>query len=135
MVFGEFLVYRKVISIEVAVQALNKQRMMRKPFGEIAIRNGKLEIRHVFEILNQQADHEGKYEGMRFGDIAVALGFLSEQDVRDVLAIQHESCPPIEEILIELGVVDREMVMKEYELFVRSVTKKWNGALNASFPS
>ena len=69
-------------------------------FGQICLREGKLTVEKLFEILNSS-----KLNDMRIGATAVALRHLSGKDVQAVLALQRAQRKPLGEILVELGTI------------------------------
>ncbi len=112
--FGTFLVQQGVATPENIIQALDFQQKKQKPVGKIALEYRLLEMGHMFNILNRQADTQ-----LRFCDIALALGYLTREQVDFILNIQLNIRPKIGEILLELGVLSREQLEKSLDAYKR----------------
>jgi hypothetical protein len=64
---------------------------------------GKLTVAQVFDILDRQAMERGM-----FGQIALKLGFLSKDDLQELLELQSELTPTMADALIVTGVITAE---------------------------
>jgi len=124
--FGQFLVTRGVVNEEAVINALNLQKERTLPIGKIALREKLLSVKQVFHILNEQGKNynngqQGKNYKL-FGQIAVELGYLTEQDVRKLLEIQQKSRPLLGELLVEIGALSQHELERELAEYSRYVS-------------
>lgn len=98
------LIRSGAISAEQYIEALERQQAETSPLGQVAIEEGVLSPRDVFEILHTQR----LYQDRRFGDLAVQLGKLKRPDVALLLLEQLEQRRPILQHLVELGALSSE---------------------------
>ncbi len=103
--FGTFLVKLGMVTPEHIIQALDSQQEKQTPVGKIALEHRLLEMNHTFNILNRQADTH-----LKFCDIALALGYLTREQVDFILSIQMSQRPKIGEILVEMGVLSQQQL-------------------------
>lgn len=104
MRFGLYLVRRGLVKPADLVAALEKQQRELPRLGQIAIEEGMLSVREVFQVLH----HLGPLAEERFGERAIELGLLKRQEVAELLLIQSERCRPVSEILVERGALTRD---------------------------
>ena len=98
--FGAYLVHQKLATPSLIVEALDRQRVIRRPIAAIAREQRLLDMDQLFQVLNQQVD-----SGKLFGKIAVENGFLTKKDLKRLLFIQKSEIPHLGEILIDMGVI------------------------------
>lgn len=110
MQFAMYLVDNGVISCEEFFEALKLQMNTRPQLGALAIETRRLTFRHVFAILRAQCDEPNTM----FGELAVRLGYLSEQDVTKLLAEQASRAMPLLEVLVENGFLSAEDAERHY---------------------
>ncbi|OIP62213.1 MAG: hypothetical protein CO150_08715 [Nitrospirae bacterium CG_4_9_14_3_um_filter_53_35] len=115
MLFGEFLIKRGVATEEQIVKALDEQKKIRLPLGTVAVTNHFLSIKDVYAVLNRQVEDPEK----KFGEIALELGLLTEQELDKIIELQYEKNPNIGEILVRRGVLNKERLFEELNAFVR----------------
>jgi hypothetical protein len=102
--FIEFLIERDFVSAEVARTLYEDKRHVREPIGTIAVSHGLLQTGQIDTILDHQVDSD-----KRFGQIAVELGFLTQQQVETLVKIQQSRVPTdIAEVLALAGVMSCE---------------------------
>jgi hypothetical protein len=94
------------ISASLALEALDRYFETRIPLGRLALAEGILKVGPVLHILDEQLAEGSIGDPRRFGEIAVALGYLDEVHVRALLAAQAAVPPSFEQILIDLGVFE-----------------------------
>ena len=102
MWFASYLYRRGLITAEQIVEASIQQGDCRIPLGRLALELKKLTVKQVAKVLEAQTE-----EGKRFGQLAVRLGFLSEQDVAYLLMVQNNRLPSLTKVLIEMGAIDQ----------------------------
>ncbi|TWT48661.1 hypothetical protein [Botrimarina hoheduenensis] len=89
------------ITPEQYIAAARRQEQETIPLGQLAIEEGHLSAREVFEILHTQRQESHQ----RFGDIAVRLGYLERSQVAMLLLRQLEQRRSMIDLLVEMGVV------------------------------
>jgi hypothetical protein len=109
MHFGLHLKRRGVISAEQLVAALEVQLSTLVPIGQLALEEGILNPRDVFNVLLAQSDAPN----MLFGDLAVEMGLMTRDDVMRLLMIQADRKRPIAEILVGQGVLTEPQLKAE----------------------
>ncbi len=121
MKFGEFLVQRHTVATTHLVAALERQRQAQQPLGRIALRHELLSINEVFNILKLQADRidaqTNDQDDYLFGDLAIELGFLNEEELFKILRIQLETRPALGDTLVEMGVLTTDQLREEITAF------------------
>lgn len=75
-------------------------RANRPKIGALALVEGKLKVHEVFQILREQASTNEV-----FGEIAVRLGYLDRSTLRELLWLQVERSPKLEDVLTQQGVI------------------------------
>ena len=84
MHFGLHLKKSGVISAEQLVAAVEVQLSTLVPIGQLALEEGILSARDIFNILRAQSDAPN----VRFGDLAIEMGLMTRDDVMRLLMIQ-----------------------------------------------
>jgi hypothetical protein len=116
MHFGLYLKRKGVISAEELVTALEHQIQSLAPIGQLALEEGVLSARDIFEVL--QAQNEAPKE--RFGDLAVEMGLMKRDDLMRLLMVQADRKRSIAEILVGQGVLTERQATSELEAYRRS---------------
>lgn len=104
--YAVYLVRVGAITPDDLVTAMEVQHRRREPFGKIALKSRKLTVRQTAEILNHQANHPAQ----RFGEIAVQMGFMTEDDVSAILQIQKANIPTLEEVFVSEGMLTADQL-------------------------
>lgn len=117
MQFAMFLVENGVITYEEFFEAIKLQMATRPQLGTLAIESRLLTFRQVFSILRAQCDEPN----VMFGEVAVRLGYLSEDDVARLLAEQVGRAHPMLDVLIENDFLTTEEAERQYAQFRRSM--------------
>lgn len=106
MKFGLYLKRKGVLSADALVAALEFQQSRMPPVGQLAMEEGVLSARQVFQILRCQSDlpHE------RFGDVAVGMGLMLPGELRRLLMIQWERKPLLADVMVALRMLSRPQV-------------------------
>lgn len=94
---GEYLYYSRRISWAALVDALAWQKRQRPMLGEIARRQGLLDHFQLTHVLRARARHE------RFGECAVRLGYVSDGELRSLLAAQFALQERIGQFFVQNG--------------------------------
>ncbi len=101
MLFGVYLVRQKIISPETFVEALERIERSRPALGELALSTGRLTMKQVFQVLGTQSKN-----GEPFGRIAVRLGYLTKQDLAELLLMQTDHATPLRQVLLDMHAAD-----------------------------
>jgi hypothetical protein len=115
MQFGMYLVDNGVISCEEFFEAVKLQLHSRPQLGSLAIDSRRLSFRQVSRILREQCDEPNQM----FGEIAVRLGYLNEEELSNLLTEQEARALPLAEVLIEHGFLTRPAVEYHFTEFRR----------------
>lgn len=119
MFFATYLVKRGLVSPAEFVEALERELYSRPPLGRIALLERKITMRQLFSILKDQSDSH-----QPFGKIAVDLGFMSEEDLGNLLLKQANCKPDMIDFLVEMGVIDQATLAAEKEAFYQEMAEK-----------
>ena len=105
--FGLYLNYRGLISYTDLARALVWQRRQRPRLGDLSKRWGRLNEAEVKAVLRM------RYQGLsRFGEKAVALGFLNQFQVDTMIYFQRSKQRPLGEFFVEEGQFSALMLEK-----------------------
>lgn len=113
MHFGLYLKQRGIISSEQLVAAIEAQLKSLTRIGQLALEEGLLAPRDVFDVLRAQSESPHK----RFGEIAIELGLLTREELLMLLVIQADRRPQIADVLVHQGVLTQEQMQRELAEF------------------
>jgi hypothetical protein len=116
MHFGLHLNKIGLISAEQLVAALEVQQNTLVPIGQLALEEGILSARDIFDILQAQTDAPKE----RFGDLAIELGLMKRDDLMRLLMIQADRKRPIQDILVAQGAITEQEAASELAAFRRA---------------
>ena len=119
MHFGLHLKKMGVISAEQLVDALEEQLNSLVPIGQLALEEGVLSARDIFDVLQAQNDSPNE----RFGDLAIEMRLMTRDDLMRLLMIQADRKRPIAEILVEQGILDERQATSELAAFRHAVSR------------
>ncbi len=119
MWFASYLHTKGIITGEQLAQALKLQLDDRPLLGNLAMREGKINANQFMKIIMAQANSQS----LSFGTIAVELGFLTPDDVSQLLILQSESVPPLSAFLIKIGAITQEQKRRELALARQNVSE------------
>ena len=105
--FGRYLNYRGLISYTDLAQALIWQQRQRPRMGDLSRRWGRLSEVEVKAILKTR-----RQGGGRFGEKAVALGFLNQFQVDTMIHFQRSNQRPLGEYFVEQGLISPVLLEK-----------------------
>lgn len=128
MQFGVYLVENGVITCDEFFEAVKLQLRTRPQLGGLAIERRKLNVRQVFDVLRQQCDSPEEL----FGDLAVQRGYLTKDELADLIHEQLRRVTPIREILVEMDLLSAEAVEHHYRDFRRTMEHCVHGELAAA---
>jgi hypothetical protein len=116
MHFGLHLKKIGLISAEQLVASLEVQLNTLVPIGQLALEEGILSARDIFDVLQAQNDAPKE----RFGDLAIEMGLMKRDDLMRLLMIQADRKRPIAEILITQGAITEQEAASELTAFRRA---------------
>jgi hypothetical protein len=121
VIFGEYLVEQNIIREKDLARALEIQKTDRVPLGQLAMQKGLIDNKQLFRILSRQRKPEEKNKS--FGKLAVAMEYLSQEQVETLLERQTHTNRLLGEILVSQGWVSQMELIKALKKF-RSQNKK-----------
>ena len=121
MIFGEYLVEQNIVRPEDLARALELQKTDRVPLGQLAMQKGLIDNKQLFRVLSRQRKPEEKNKS--FGKLAVAMQYLSQEQVETLLEQQTHTNRLLGEILVSQGWVSQMELIKALKRF-RSENKK-----------
>ncbi|MCG8590391.1 MAG: hypothetical protein MJE66_13970 [Proteobacteria bacterium] len=124
MALPRLLIEQNRITATHALAALDRMRAHRPPIGRIALEEGWLGIGPCLHILDQQLDESRAGTPRRFGEIAVALGYLSVRQVQALLQRQAERMPSFDRVLVQMGALDAQEWQAEVRARQRAAKAK-----------
>lgn len=113
--FGEFLVDKGLVDEETLVIALDQQRQVNSPLGQVALKAGLINKKDLYRILTEQRRPESRDKS--FGLIALELDILTVEQVDLLVAQQSESNLMLGEILVEEGALSKNQLLQCLEEF------------------
>ena len=121
MIFGEYLIEQNIIREKDLDRALEIQKTDRLPLGQLALQKGLIDNKKLFRILSRQRKPEEKNRS--FGKLAVAMEYLTQDQVDTLLEQQTHTNRLLGEILVSQGWVSQMELIKALKKF-RSLNKK-----------
>ena len=116
MQFGMYLVDNGLLSTQAFYKALKLQMRSRPPLGTMAIQTRKLTVKQMFVILQEQCDTPNQM----FGEIAVRLGYLTNDDLNLLLEEQSRHMAGLRDILVEHSFLPADVIDQQYAAYRRS---------------
>ena len=127
MHFGLYLKNKGIISAEQLVAALETQLNTLPPIGQLALEEGIISPRDIFEVLRAQSESPN----VRFGDLAIEMGLMTRDDLMRLLMIQADRKRPLAEILVRQGVLTKEQSIRSWPSFAVNgeTASQWHDAV------
>ncbi len=110
LLFGQFLFYSGLVSLNTLLDAIHWQRKQRPSFGEIAMEMNLLHPDDIGKILRN------KNNGERFGDCAVRFGIINSFQFRSILEKQQKSHFQIGQYFIRKRILTPDNINASYKL-------------------
>jgi hypothetical protein len=130
MHFGLYLKKKGIITAEQLVDALELQHSELVRIGQLAIEEGILSARDVFKVLRCQSDLPNE----RFGEIAVELGLMTEDQLQHLLMVQSNRKPPLLDVLVDQGLLTPSDANSELANY-RSAMERKNRVVTRRLPN
>jgi hypothetical protein len=90
------------------------------PIGQLALEEGIISPRDIFDVLRAQNESPN----IRFGDLAIELGLMNRDDLMRLLMIQGDRKRPLAAILVGQGVLTKEQSAAELAEFRQTMAKR-----------
>lgn len=103
----DYLFRLGLITAEVREYVRGKTEELRVPIGRVLINNGRLRIKQVMTILEEQADNPS----LLFGEIAIRQGVLTPAEVDEALCEQASASSHPADILVREKLVDSDKLL------------------------
>jgi hypothetical protein len=113
MHFGLYLKKKGMISAEQLVAALEAQLATMPRIGQLALEEGIISPRDIFDVLLAQR----KAPDVRFGELAVEMRLMNRRDLMRLLMIQADRKRPLAEVFVTEGMLSAGQVAHEMAKF------------------
>ena len=120
MHFGLYLKKKGIISAEQLVAALEAQLATMPRIGQLALEEGTISPRDIFNVLQAQR----RSPDMRFGDLAIEMGLMSRDQLMRLLMIQADRKRPLAEVFVIGGVLSEQQVCQHMAEFRQVQTNR-----------
>jgi hypothetical protein len=120
MHFGLYLKKKGIITAEQLVDALEVQQKTLPRIGQLAMEEGILSPRQIFEVLRAQCHSPH----VRFGELAIEMELMTRDDLMRLLIIQADRKRPIEQILVAQRVLTNEQAAEQIAEYRRTVAQQ-----------
>ncbi len=115
MNFGDYLVRQSIIREKDLTRTLEMQKTDRIPLGQLALQKGLIDNKALFRILSRQRKVEGRNQ--TFGQLAIQLGYLSQEQISELLRMQTQTNRLLGELLVSQGFVSQVEMIKALKKF------------------
>lgn len=112
----DFLVEWEILDTEQAESVLQAQNEATPPLGRLALKEGYLTQKQVFQILQDQVDDE-----LLFGELAIKGGHLHSRELNILLEMQTQARPGLNQIILGLGLANEEPLKALYAEYSRVI--------------
>src|ERR1051326_7883027 len=116
MHFGLYLKKKGILTADQLVAALEIQLTTLPRIGQLALEEGIISPRDIFDVLRAQRESPG----IRFGELAIEMNLMTRDELTRLLMIQANRNRPLIKIVIERGMLSPEQAAVEVPEFRRS---------------
>jgi hypothetical protein len=113
MHFGLYLKNKGIISAEQLVAALEAQLATLPRIGQLALEEGIISPRGIFEVLQAQR----RSPDVRFGELAIEMRLITRSELTRLLMIQADRKRPLAEVFVKEGILNERQVSQEMAEF------------------
>ena len=128
MHFGLYLKKKGIISAEQLVAALEAQLATLPRIGQLALEEGIISPRDIFDVLQAQR----RSPDVRFGDLAIEMGLMTRNELMRLLMIQADRKRPLADVFVTEGLLSEQLVDREMAEFRQLQTNRRAANANAS---
>jgi len=113
MHFGLYLKKKGIISAEQLVAALEAQLATLPRIGQLALEEGIISPRDIFNVLQAQR----KSPDVRFGELAIEMHLMTRNELMRLLMIQADRKRPLADVFVTEGMLSEQLVDREMAEF------------------
>ena len=113
MHFGLYLKKKGIISAEQLVAALEAQLATLPRIGQLALEEGLISPRDIFDVLQAQR----RSPDVRFGDLAIEMSLMTRNELIRLLMIQADRKRPLADVFVTEGILSEQLVTREMAEF------------------
>ncbi len=106
MQFGLYLKKKGIISADQLVAALEAQLATLPRVGQLALEEGIISPRDIFQVLHAQR----RAPGVRFGELAIEMSLMTRSELMQLLMLQANRKRPLAEVLVTEGMLSEQTV-------------------------
>jgi hypothetical protein len=128
MHFGLYLKKKGMISAEQLVAALEAQLATLPRIGQLALEEGIISPRDIFDVLLAQR----KSPDVRFGELAIEMRLMTRTDLMRLLMIQADRKRPLADVFVTEGILSEGQVAYELAIFRQPHTNRRTASIQAS---
>jgi hypothetical protein len=120
MHFGIYLKNKGIVSAEQLVAALEAQLKTLPRIGQLALEEGIISPRDIFDVLRAQSETPHQ----RFGELAIEMGLMTRDELMRLLMIQADRKRPLDEMLVSQGILTERQAAAEMAEFRQSMANR-----------
>jgi hypothetical protein len=128
MHFGLYLKKKGIVTADELVAALEAQLATMPRIGQLALEEGLISPRAIFDVLRAQRESPD----VRFGDLAVEMGLVTRDELMRLLMIQADRKRPLAEVFVAERMLSQQRVDEEMIAFRRLQASKRAPSVMAS---
>jgi hypothetical protein len=128
MHFGLYLKKKGIVTAEQLVAALEAQLATMPRIGQLALEEGLISPRDIFDVLRAQREAPD----VRFGDLAIEMGLMTRDELMRLLMIQADRKLPLADVFVAESLLSQERVDEEMAEFRRLQASKRAPSVMAS---
>ncbi len=128
MHFGLYLKKKGIISAEQLVAALEAQLTTLPRIGQLALEEGIISPREIFEVLQAQR----RSPDVRFGELAIEMRLMTRNELMRLLMIQADRKRPLADVFVIEGILSEQLVAQQMAEFRGSQTNRRTASIQAS---
>ena len=113
MQFGLYLKKKGIISADALVAALEAQLAQLPRIGQLALEEGILSPRDIFNVLLAQR----RAPEIRFGELAIEMSLMTRNELIRLLMVQSDRQQPLAEVFVTEGILSQEVVARHLAEF------------------
>ena len=128
MHFGLYLKKKGIISAEQLVAALEAQLATLPRIGQLALEEGIISPRDIFDVLLASAESPD----VRFGELAIEMRLMTRNELMRLLMIQADRKRPLADVFVTEGILSEGQVAHEMATFRQPHTNRRTASIQAS---
>jgi hypothetical protein len=128
MHFGLYLKKKGILSAEQLVAALEAQLATLPRIGQLALEEGIIAPRDIFNVLQAQ----GRSPDVRFGELAIEMRLMTRDELMRLLMIQADRKRPLADVLVTEGILGEQQVAREMAEFRKAQTNRRTASIRSS---